>query len=89
MVSSIQKTAERKARYAAITDAFDCLSGASNNAYFDCWLQAEDWLRIICAEYVVVFRRQRNTASDVYQALNKGEVFRDEYRIKRRGRYHC
>ncbi len=53
MVPSIQKTDERKARYAAITDAFDCIRGASN-AYCDCWLKAEDRLLIICAEYDLI-----------------------------------
>jgi hypothetical protein len=72
VVPSIQKTAERKARYAAITDAFDCRRGAFS-AYCDCWLQAEDWLRIICSEYDLVTADINFTASDIYQALNKGK----------------
>jgi hypothetical protein len=90
MVPSIQKTAERKARYAAITDAFDFISTI---AYCDRWLKAEDWLRIICAEYDLIVTDIEFTASDVYKALNKGKfrlattsspscgVFRDEYKM--------
>jgi hypothetical protein len=60
-----------------------------------------DWPRIICAEYDLVVAYLNFTASGVYQALNKGKfrlaptsfpssgVFRDDYRIIRRGRYHC
>jgi hypothetical protein len=77
------------------------MRGAS---YCNGWLQVEDWLRIICAEYDLVVADIEIIASDVSQALNKGHfrlatisfpssgVFRDEYRIKRgrgRGRYHC
>ena len=48
MVPSIQNSAEGKARYAAITDAFDCIR--ASNAYCDRWIKGEDWLRIISAE---------------------------------------
>jgi hypothetical protein len=100
MVPSIQKTAEGKARYAAITDAFDCIRGASN-AYSDCWLKAEDWLLIICAEYDLIVADINFTASDVQHALNKGKyklatpstpsngVFRDDYKRQDRGCCHC
>ena len=56
MGPSIEKIDERKARYSAIADAFDCIRSfcTTSNAYCNRWIEAFDWLRIICTEYDLI-----------------------------------
>jgi hypothetical protein len=94
---------ERKARYEAIANAFDCIRSSpctTSNTYCDCWVTAADWFRIIRTEYDLIGQDIDFTAVDVSHALNKrfrlatfsievSGVFRDSYKIKNQPHDYC
>jgi hypothetical protein len=102
MVPSVQKGAERKARYEAIANAFDSIhsSSTTSTAYCDRWITTDDWFRIIRTEYDLIAKDIDFTASDVHHALKAryslatfscpcNGVFRDQYKIKLQARRYC